>query len=191
MSFALNVKEFGDKNTGEIYPRADVLVLENLASLLPDAEREKGINRSLIEFNRGHLVDRVKELAKDVGLRVFEVSPVGTSQVCSRCGTLGRRYSIRRSTETHRPEIQFGFVEKLFACPECGYRANADHNASVNLHRRLAQVPRAFTQWEDLRSTSKDMQRKRWEEMEAKLLPSLNKMHGLDSVDDPHPSASS
>ena len=186
VNFALNVKEFADKNTGEIYPRADVLVLENLGTLLPNAEREKGINRSLIEFNRGHLVDRVKELAKDVGLRVFEVSPVGTSQVCSRCGTLGRRYSIRRSAETHRPEIQFGFVEKLFACPECGYRANADHNASVNLHRRLAQVPGAFAQWEEL---GKDQQskRKRWEEIEAKLLPSLQKMHGFDGAGKPHP----
>ena len=25
----------------------------------------------------------------------------------------------------------------MFACPECGYSANADHNASVNLHRRF------------------------------------------------------
>ena len=25
----------------------------------------------------------------------------------------------------------------MFACPECGYTANADHNASVNLHRRF------------------------------------------------------
>jgi transposase len=26
-------------------------------------------------------------------------------------------------------------VEKLFGCPSCGYRCNADFNASVNLHR--------------------------------------------------------
>jgi hypothetical protein len=190
VSFALNTEEFPDKNTGEIY-RADVLVLENLATLLPNAERERGINRSLIEFNRGHLVDRVRELAEDVGLRVILVSPVGTSQVCSRCNALGRRYSIQKSEETRKPAIHFGFVEKLFACPVCGYRANADHNASVNLHRRLAQVPGAFARWDELRSTSKDMQRTQWEEMEAKLLPSLEKMHGLDRVGDPYSSASS
>jgi hypothetical protein len=34
-----------------------------LATLLPDAERERGINKALVEFNRGHLVDR-KRLAK-------------------------------------------------------------------------------------------------------------------------------
>jgi len=190
VNFALNVEECADKHTAEVYPRADALVLENLATLLPDAEREKGINRSLIEFNRGHLVDRVKELAKDVGLRVCEVSPVGTSQVCSRCAALGRRYSIQRSLETHRSEIHFGFVEKLFACPECDYRANADHNASVNLHRRLAQVPGAFEKWEELQSMSKDQQRTRWEKIEAKLLPSLQKMHGLDDVAKRHSSAS-
>src|SRR5208337_3990895 len=106
--------------------------------------------------------------------------PVGTSQVCSRCGALGRRYSIR-SGETHRPEIQFGEVEKLFACPQCGYRANADFNASINLHRRFAQVREAFAGWDELMVLPKNRRRERREQIEAELLPRLQRLHGLDS----------
>jgi len=173
VQFALNIEECANMKTGEIFPRADVLVLENLATLLPNAERSKGINRALIEFNRGHLVERVKEQAKDVGLKVFEVSPKGTSQVCSRCGALGRRYSIRRSPTTHKPEIQFGLVEKLFACAQCNYRANADHNASVNLHRTLAQRDALQSYFVSDRDGI-------CAEIEVKLLPLLRKSHGLD-----------
>ena len=137
INFALNVEGKKDARTGEPYPRADVLLVENLATLLPDAERERGINAALIEFNRGHLVDRLAEVAKDCGLKLVKVSPVGTSQVCCQCGALGRRYSIARNEESSCADIHFGFVEPLFACPCCGYRANSDHNASVNLHRRF------------------------------------------------------
>lgn len=142
INFALNTDNASGKNG--IYPRADVLLLEKLEGLIPDAERERGINRALAGWNRRHLVERVKEMAKDVGVKVIEVHPYGTSQVCSRCGALGRRYSLVRDQTTGQREIHFGFVEKLFACPNCGYCANADHNASVNLHKRFLLEDKSF-----------------------------------------------
>jgi hypothetical protein len=179
VNFALNIDGRVDPNTGNPFPRADVLLVENLATLLPDAERERGITRALVEFNRGHLVDRIAEVAKDCGLKVIKVSPVGTSQVCSRCGELGRRYSIRRSKELHCADIHFGFVEPLFACPCCGYRANADHNASVNLHRRFLfgdAAIRGFTEWKDASQKNRaEVLRK----IEAGLLTPLRVMHRL------------
>jgi Putative transposase DNA-binding domain len=186
INFALNTDAAVDKKTGAPYPRADVLLLENLENLVPDAERERGINRALLQFNRGHLVQRVKEMAADVGLRVFEVSPVGTSQVCSGCGALGRRYSVRRDPEAGKPVIHFGEVEKLFACPECAYRANADHNASVNLHRRFYadEAVRAYTEF---RALSPERRRERVREVEERLLrpqgerPSLAVMHLVEA----------
>ncbi len=186
VNFALNVEVRIDKKTGKPYPAADVLIVENLANLLPDAARERGINSALIEFNRGHLVDRLKEAAKDCGLKLIEVSPVGTSQVCCRCGALGRRYSIRRDPATGIPDICFGFVEKLFACLECGYRADSDHNASVNLHRRLIMGDRAvenyYLGWQQ---KSPKERAAAMEAMEAKLRPLLRKMHGLDTDEVP------
>ena len=179
VNFALNADSTLSKKTGSPFPRADVLVLELLASLLPDAERERGINRALIEFNRGQLVDRIKEVAKDNGLRLLTVSPFGTSQVCSRCGELGRRYSIKRDDESNQPEIIFGYVEKLFAC-RCGYHANSDHNASVNLHRRLLLGDEAIREYREWNLRPDSEKRTILEEIESCLRPQLRKLHGLD-----------
>jgi len=187
INFALNTDNRIDEKTGKPIPRADVLLLENLENLIPDAERERGINRMLVQFNRGNLVKRVKEMAADAGLKVFEVSPFGTSQVCSKCGELGRRYSIRRQqvpedpTQT-RPDIHFGLVEKLFACPKCNYRANADHNASVNLHRRFHNDGLALKSFAEFRALSDQDRLRSIEQIDAKLLEPLRELHNVGPV---------
>lgn len=191
VNFALNVDGRASSKTGEMYPRADVLIVEKLAGFIPDAERERGVNRALVAWNRGQLVTRLKEVAKDAGLKLFEVHPAGTSQCCSKCGALGRRYSIVRDDETHAPVIRFGWVEKLFACPNpnCAGRnsnhrdqpftCNADHNASVNLHRRFAMDDKAtiaFFAWK----AKADSERERLlREIDAALCPQLEQLHGL------------
>jgi transposase len=184
INFAWNVDRARDKATHELFPRADVIILEILAGLIPDAERERGINRSLAAWNRGQLVTRLKEMAIDGGYkgRVFEIDPRGTSQVCSRCGALGRRYSITCDNQSRRPDIRFGGVEKLFACP-CGYRANSDHNASVNLHRKFLlgdDAVGAFFSW---RSQSEPKKRKDLDGLDAVLIDDLRRMHNLRGAD--------
>jgi transposase len=185
VNYALNVEGAKDSK-GKLFPRADVLILEKLAGFIPDAEKERGINRALVSWNRGQLVQWIKEVAADAGFkgRVFEVHPAGTSQCCSKCGELGRRYSIVGDTETGRPEIRFGWVEKLFACPRCGYRANGDHNASINLHHAFAgdgEPMGAFYKW---RAKDADAKQKELELLDAALLPLLQTEHSLP-VDTP------
>jgi transposase len=181
VNYALNVEEAKDAN-GNVYPRADVIVLEKLAGFIPDAERERGINRALVSWNRGQLVQRIQEVATDAGFkgRVFEVHPAGTSQCCSRCGALGRRYSVVREQSTGKPVIKFGQVEKLFACPDCGYRANADHNASVNLHHVFADgsdgMAAAFYAWRNL---PPDARKTAIETLENALVHQLQHEHNL------------
>ncbi|MDQ3258530.1 MAG: zinc ribbon domain-containing protein [Acidobacteriota bacterium] len=135
--FALNVEGTVDPRTGKSYPRADVLILESMENLIPNVERKRGVNNALVAFNRAHLVSHLKDIVAEAGVMVFEISPVGTSQVCSRCGALGRPYSVRRRSKDQPLAITFGPAEPLFACPSCHYRANSSHNASVNLHHRF------------------------------------------------------
>jgi len=180
INFALNVGSECDKKTGEVYPRADVLVLENMDGLIPDAEKEHGVNRALVAWNRGQLTKRIEEIAEDVGLKILFVSPMGTSQVCSKCGSLGRRYSIKHDDMIDRPDIQFGFVEKLFACPSCQYMANADHNASVNLHRRMVLDDKAVVAYNSFREKNKTDQATEIERIENILRPRLRLKHSLE-----------
>jgi len=178
VNFALNTENVAGKNG--IYPRADILLLENLEGLIPDAERERGINRALAGWNRRHLVERIKEMAEDAGFRrrVFEIPPYGTSQVCSKCGSLGRRYTLGINEETGKREIHFGYVEKLFACPNCGYCANADHNASVNLHRRFL-IDDALKNYYEFKKLPEKKQKEAIAAIENSLKEKLSTIHKI------------
>jgi len=171
--------------TGQPYPPADLLICEKLTGLIPDAERARGINRAFAEWNRGHLVDKLKEIAIEAGLhrdnrwpKILELHPFGTSQVCSRCGAMGRRYSVRQMGTNPHHSIVFGWVEKLFACP-CGYRANADHNASVNLHRKFAMGAVAVESYSVFKKKNDKEQCDIIRNLQRSLLPQLKAMHRL------------
>jgi hypothetical protein len=83
-----------------------------------------------------------RERRLDPHLVTVGVNPHGTSQYCSRCGRKGERFS---SQNGQRLRVKWG---KLFWCPYCRYEANADFNASANMHHsfyhemrlRLAQL---------------------------------------------------
>ncbi len=181
--FALNTDRNSPKGQETPYPSADILVVERLAGLVPQADKERGINRALIEWNRGQLVERLKLVTESVGLRLFEIGAAGTSQVCSRCGALGRRYSIVPDPHPlFRPAphvIRFSEVEKLFACPACGYRANADHNAAVNLQRRFALGETAIAAAMDLWHRPKPEKEAMRKSIEAQLRSKLEIEHKL------------
>ena len=59
----------------------------------------------------------LESLALERGVPLVAVPPAHTSRRCSRCGEMGRRSGAS------------------FSCGRCGYRANADRNASVNIAR--------------------------------------------------------
>ena len=193
VNLALNAAGDIDKRSGQPYPRADVLIIEDLGKLKPDATFERGVNRTITTFNHGHIADRIEELAEDVGLRVERVAAWATSQVCYRCGSLGRRYSIRRERPDEndrsskcRPEVHFGFTDPLFACPKCfagkrpglPYTCNSDFNAAMNLQRRFYFDRAAIKDFGD----NKDERAERLERIDAELEPRLRQLHNLDET---------
>jgi len=70
-------------------------------------------------FDRDRRVVSLKAVSK--GVSVEFVDARYSSQCCSRCGSIDKRNRVCQSE---------------FSCKRCGYRANADYNASVNLARR-------------------------------------------------------
>ncbi len=93
-------------------------------------------NRKQANQVRGKINQRAREKAfAACGVVTIETNAHGTSQYCSRCGAKGERFSYRGG---RRITEKWG---KLFACPMCHYEAQADFNASVNVHRSF------YRQW--------------------------------------------
>jgi transposase len=59
-----------------------------------------------------------------MGIRIVEVPAKHTSQTCPRCGYVSRRNRVNW---------------RYFRCRRCGFEANADRVASVNICRKAIQ----------------------------------------------------
>jgi putative transposase len=108
-----------------------VLLFERLRKIKPKGRSKSArMNRRQANQLRGKINHYSKDKTYAVCSTVtVEVNPHGTSQYCSRCGAKGERFSYRGGK---RIREKWG---KLFCCPVCHYVANADFNASVNVHR--------------------------------------------------------
>jgi hypothetical protein len=111
-----------------------VLLFERLRKIKPKGGgKSRRMNRTQANQLRGKINQYSREKAFAVGVVTVEVNPHGTSQYCSRCGAKGERFSFRGGK---RIKEKWG---KLFWCSQCRYEANADFNASVNVHHSFFQ----------------------------------------------------
>ncbi len=107
-----------------------LLLFERLRKIKPGSgSTSRRMNRKRANQLRGKIRAHAKDKAYVQQVVTVEVNPHGTSQHCSRCGALGERFSYQHG---QRRRVMWG---KLFFCPVCHYEANADFNASVNVHR--------------------------------------------------------
>ncbi len=79
-----------------------------------NVKQKSGLNRSILASGWGAL-DR--NLDYKAGA-VKRINPAYTSQTCSRCGNVNK--------ENRRTQANFN-------CMACGFKANADHNAAINI----------------------------------------------------------
>ena len=106
-----------------------VLLFERLRKIKPGpGSKSRRMNRKRANQLRGKINQHSRDKAYVEGVVTVEVNPHGTSQYCSRCGAKGERFSYRGGK---RIVEKWG---KLFVCPVCHYEANADFNASANVH---------------------------------------------------------
>ena len=106
-----------------------VLVFERLRKIRrAAASKSRRMNRTQANQLRGKINQYARTKAYALGVVTVETNPHGTSQYCSRCGARGERFS---NLNGRRVTLKWG---KLFRCPVCHYEAQADFNASCNLH---------------------------------------------------------
>ncbi len=79
-----------------------------------NVKQKAGLNRSILASGWGQLE---RKFAYKAGELRF-VEPAYTSQACSQCG---------HTAKSNRPS------QPVFACGACGFQANADHNAAINI----------------------------------------------------------
>lgn len=99
------------------YPNA-VIAFEQLDGIRDRVRGSKKFNRMMGSWAFRDLVDKVQYKALKAGVEVVFVDPRNTSKTCSRCG---------HATRSNRP------TQGDFRCVACGYTANADANAALNI----------------------------------------------------------
>ena len=99
----------------------DVIIIEYLREFRNKRgeKRSKKFNRKFTYWLKGKLEFNLRYKALEHGILVKSVNPAFTSILCNKRGGFGERFSSN----------------SLFRCFYCGYVANADFNASVNLHQ--------------------------------------------------------
>ena len=63
--------------------------------------------------------------AESAGTLLIKVDPRDTSQMCSNCGSI----------------VKKTLSERVHECPYCGFVADRDYNAAVNIHRVGMEQP--------------------------------------------------
>ncbi|MBU4406641.1 MAG: transposase [Candidatus Altiarchaeota archaeon] len=101
----------------EQYPNP-VIVMESLKGIRERIKYSKRMNAELHSWSFAQLQSFIEYKAMEKGIRVEYVNAKNTSRMCSNCG---HTHKSNRKDQTH------------FKCSECGYEANSDFNASVNI----------------------------------------------------------
>ena len=88
-------------------------------------ENDLNYNRRLKLLHLGSLKDEFEHIVRKYGIAVSLVQSFYTSQTCPKCGCIDKE---NRKDQEH------------FECIECGYKSNADLNASRNIRQRVVST---------------------------------------------------
>ncbi|MFP3284816.1 MAG: transposase, partial [Nitrososphaeria archaeon] len=91
-------------------------------------ESNRALRRGLQDAALGTMRSIIKYEVEKYGKAFLLVDPRDSSRTCARCGFVNR-------------DLTLG--DRVFECPACGWRADRDYNASLNILRRAGWEPPA------------------------------------------------
>jgi putative transposase len=109
-----------DLNILSMAKHPDVIQDKDTGQYLPNgASQSAHLNRAIYDASWRKFLDILTNKAEALGKWFCKVNPFRTTQMCSQCKTLVEK---SLSTRTH-------------CCPQCGYVADRDLNAAINILR--------------------------------------------------------
>ncbi len=103
------------------------ITIEDLRSYKPPRGK-RSWSRRLSEWLRGRIALNLEHKCKENGLTLQKVCPWNTSSHCPRCAAKGTKVK----GPNNLLEDKKG---RFFHCPECGFTADRDYIAAVNIYR--------------------------------------------------------
>ncbi len=82
---------------------------------------KRGLNRSILEQQRGTFIQQLTYKAESAGGSVVKVNPRNTSKTCSGCGSVHESLTLK---------------DRVFECEQCGLSLDRDLNAARNIRER-------------------------------------------------------
>jgi len=92
---------------------------------LKEKGNSTGLHRSIHDASWGRFYSYLSYKAESAGTNLVKVDPRNTSQMCSNCGSI----------------VKKTLSERVHECPYCGFVADRDYNAAVNIHRVGMEQP--------------------------------------------------
>ncbi|WP_456329944.1 RNA-guided endonuclease TnpB family protein [Archaeoglobus sp.] len=97
----------------------DVICVENLdVKDLVENGKSSTLNRHILDSSWAKFLSLLAYKAERAGRRVESVKPTNTSKRCAKCGYIMDDLTLS---------------DRWFTCPKCGWEADRDYNASLNI----------------------------------------------------------
>jgi len=119
-------KDFLHKLSRQYVDNYDVICVEDLnIKSLKENGNHTGLHRSIHDASWGSFFMYLSYKAESAGTRLIRVDPRNTSQLCSNCGSI----------------VKKSLSDRVHECPYCGFVADRDYNAAVNIRRVGMEQP--------------------------------------------------
>jgi putative transposase len=119
-------RDFHFKIANGLVKENDIICIEKMNSF----KSYRSLNRSMKDVAWFGFFDILRFKAEEAGKEVREIPVKNTSQLCSNCGEL----------------VEKELSNRIHQCPNCGFTASRDHNASLNILRLGTSHQRSLTE---------------------------------------------
>ncbi|WP_332450872.1 RNA-guided endonuclease InsQ/TnpB family protein [Methanoculleus sp.] len=92
---------------------------------LKENGKSRGLLRSIHSVSWGRFFSYLSYKAESAGTNFIQIDPRNTSQMCANCGSI----------------VKKTLSDRVHECPYCGFVADRDYNAAVNIHRVGMEQP--------------------------------------------------